>query len=107
MNWSGVMPAVTTPLTSDLSVDHDFLIRHTTWLLDNGCKGLVMLGSLGEGATLEPAEKLAILKSAVRASAPKGGTPVVAAISSLSTHNAVQLAKDAEDAGCSGLMVLP
>jgi 4-hydroxy-tetrahydrodipicolinate synthase len=106
MNWSGVMPAVTTPFNSDLTVDHEFLIRHTTWLLDNGCRGLVMLGSLGEGATLEPAEKLAILKSAVRASAPKG-TPVVAAISSLSTRNAVQLAKDAEAAGCSGLMVLP
>jgi 4-hydroxy-tetrahydrodipicolinate synthase len=106
MNWSGVMPAVTTPFNSDLTIDHEFLIRHTTWLLDNGCKGLVMLGSLGEGATLEPAEKLAILKSAVRSSAPKG-TPVVAAISSLSTRNAVQLAKDAEVAGCSGLMVLP
>jgi dihydrodipicolinate synthase/N-acetylneuraminate lyase len=106
MNWSGVMPAVTTPFNSDLTVNHHFLVRHTTWLLDNGCRGLVMLGSLGEGATLEPAEKLAILKSAVRASAPKG-TPIVAAISSLSTRNAVQLAKDAEDAGCSGLMVLP
>lgn len=106
MNWFGVMPAVTTPFNSDLSVDHEFLVRHATWLLDNGCKGLVMLGSLGEGATLEFAEKVAILKSAVRASGSKG-TPVVAAISSLSTRNAVQLAKESEEAGCSGLMVLP
>jgi len=106
MKWSGVMPAVTTPFNSDLTVDHDFLVHHMTWLLDNGCNGLVMLGSLGEGATLEPAEKIAILKSAVRASATKG-TPVVAAISSLSTRNAVQLAREAQDAGCGGLMVLP
>lgn len=106
MNWSGVMPAVTTPFNGDLTVDHELLFRHTAWLLGNGCKGLVVLGSLGEGATLEPAEKLAILNSAVRASQAKG-TPVVAAISSLSTRNAVQLAKDAEGAGCSGLMVLP
>jgi 1-pyrroline-4-hydroxy-2-carboxylate deaminase len=106
MNWSGVLPAVTTPFNPDLTVDHDFLLRHTTWLLDNGCSGLVMLGSLGEGATLEPAEKVAILKSSVKASAAKG-TPVVAAISSLSTHNAVQLAKEAQGVGCSGLMVLP
>jgi len=34
-------------------------------------------------------------------------TPVVAAISSLSTKNAVKLAKEAEDVGCSALMVLP
>jgi len=106
MNFSGVMPAVTTPFNSDLTVDYEFLSRHTTWLLDNGCKGLVMLGSLGEGATLEHSEKVAILKSAVQASEAKG-TPVVASISALSTCNAIQFAKDAEGAGCSGLMVLP
>ena len=106
MNWFGVMPAMTTPFTADLAVDHDFLFRHVSWLLENGCHGLVALGSLGEGATLEHAEKIAILKTAVKASQVKG-TPVVAAISSLSTSNAVQLAKDAEQAGCSGLMVLP
>lgn len=106
MNWSGVMPAVTTPFHADLTVDHELLLRHTTWLLENGCRGLVMLGSLGEGATLEPAEKIEILQTAVRVSKAKG-MPVVATISSLSTNNAVRLAKDAESAGCDGLMVLP
>jgi 4-hydroxy-tetrahydrodipicolinate synthase len=105
MNWYGVMPAITTPFDAHLAVDHAFLAAHARWLLDNGCTGLVMLGSLGEGATLEHHEKVAILKTAVRASA--GKTPVVAAISALSTAGAVQLAKEAEAAGCSGLMVLP
>ena len=106
MKWFGVMPAMTTPFTADLAVDHAFLFRHAAWLLENGCHGLVALGSLGEGATLEHAEKIAILKTAVKASEEKG-TPVVAAISALSTSNAVLLAKEAEQAGCSGLMVLP
>jgi 4-hydroxy-tetrahydrodipicolinate synthase len=106
MKWFGVMPAATTPFDKDLKVDHEFLARHTAWLLENGCTGLVMLGSLGEGATLEHDEKVAILKTAVKTSKAKG-TPVVAAISALSTRNAVQLAMDAEQAGCSGLMVLP
>src|ERR1035437_469656 len=104
MNWSGVMPAMTTPFDTNMKVDHGFLAQHAAWQLGNGCHGLVMLGSLGEGATLEHDEKLAILKTAVRVA---GKRPVVAAISSLSTRNAVQLAKEAEDAGCSGLMVLP
>ena len=104
MNWSGVMPAMTTPFDTNMKVDYGFLAQHAAWQLGNGCQGLVMLGSLGEGATLEHDEKLAILKTAVRVA---GKTPVVAAISSLSTRNAVQLAKEAEDAGCSGLMVLP
>lgn len=104
MNWFGVMPAMTTPFDSALAVDHAFLARHAAWLLENGCTGLVTLGSLGEGATLEASEKVAILKTAVQAA---GKSPVVAAISSLSTASAVSLAKEAEEVGCAGLMVLP
>src|SRR5277367_5251251 len=105
MNWSGVMPAMTTAFGGNLAVDHNFMSRHAQWLLANGCSGLVMLGSLGEGATLDTAEKVAILKNTVKTVA--SGTPVVAAISSLSTSHAVAIAKEAERAGCSGLMVLP
>src|ERR1700710_73270 len=104
MNWSGVMPAMTTAFDTNLKADHQFLAQHAAWQLGNGCTGLVMLGSLGEGATLEHDEKIAILKTAVRVAGKK---PVVAAISSLSTHGAVQLAKEAEEAGCSVLMVWP
>ena len=105
MNWSGVMPATTTPFDRQMAVDHKFLAQHVTWLLDNGCTGLVMLGSLGEGATLSVPEKIAVLETAVRATGKRG--PVIAAISSLSTGGAVDLAQAAKNAGCSGLMVLP
>src|ERR1700733_7606275 len=71
MIWSGVMPAMTTPFDNDLKVDHPFLSQHAAWLLGNGCTGLVMLGSLGEGATLEANEKIDILKTAVGVSAGK------------------------------------
>ena len=103
MNWQGVIPAITTPFREDLSVDHDFLAKHAKWMLDNGCTGIVALGSLGEGATLEFDEKLAVLQTLVRGMR----APVVAAISALSTDVAVRLAKNAERIGCSGLMVLP
>jgi dihydrodipicolinate synthase/N-acetylneuraminate lyase len=105
MHWNGVMPAMTTAFHADLSVDHDFMRRHANWLLSNGCTGLVMLGSLGEGVTLEEDEKIAILRNMTANVA--GRAPVVAAISSLSTSGAVRLAKEAEQAGCDGLMVLP
>ena len=104
MNFTGVLPAMTTPFDTNRNVDHRFLAQHAAWQLGNGCAGLVMLGSLGEGATLEHEEKIAILKTAVSVA---GSKPVIAAISSLSTSGAVALAKDAEQAGCSGLMVLP
>ena len=71
MIWSGVMPAMTTAFDNDLAVDHRFLAQHAAWLLGNGCTGLVMLGSLGEGATLEHEEKIEILRTAVRVAAAR------------------------------------
>jgi 4-hydroxy-tetrahydrodipicolinate synthase len=105
MNWAGVMPAMTTAFDANYAVDHAFLAQHAAWLLGNGCTGLVMLGSLGEGATLDHDEKVEVLKTAVRVA--NGKAPVVAAISSLSTSNAVKLAQQAEQVGCEGLLVLP
>ena len=46
MNWTGVMPAMTTCFDQDFKVDHGFIGKHANWLLDNGCTGLVLLGSL-------------------------------------------------------------
>lgn len=103
--WRGVIPAITTPFRSDGSVDHDFFAKHCAWLIDNGCTGIVALGSLGEGAALNREEKAAVLKTAV--AALKNRAPVVAGIAALSTSEAVELAQDAERAGCDGLMVLP
>jgi dihydrodipicolinate synthase/N-acetylneuraminate lyase len=105
MNWKGVMPAITTPFDEALQVDHAFMAAHCRWLLENGCTGIVALGSLGEGATLTFDEKIKVLRTCVQA--VKGHAPVVAAVSALSTSEAVDIAKTALDAGCEGLMVLP
>src|SRR6266700_1572571 len=105
MNWTGVMPAITTCFDANLDVDHEFMAKHCRWLLENGCTGIVPLGSLGEGATLSFDEKLQVLRTCVNAAS--GRAPVVASISALSTSEATTLAKAAADAGCDALMVLP
>ncbi|MFP5237626.1 MAG: dihydrodipicolinate synthase family protein [Acidobacteriota bacterium] len=105
MNWKGVMPAMTTAFQPDLTVDYKAVARQAQWLIENGCTGIVCLGSLGEAATLNVAEKVEILKTVVKALDRKA--PVVAAVSALSTAEAVELARAAQDAGCSGLMILP
>ena len=105
LNWRGVMPATTTAFDSALNVDHEFVAKHAKWLIDNGCTAIIAPGSLGESATLSFAEKSALWSTLVVAVGDR--VPVVAAIASLSTAEAVLLAKRAVDAGCSGLMVLP
>jgi 1-pyrroline-4-hydroxy-2-carboxylate deaminase len=105
MKWKGVMPAITTCFDEQDRIDHAFMAAHCRWLVENGCAGIVALGSLGEGATLTFAEKEALLQNCVKAL--KGRAPVVAAISSLTTAEAVALARSAEKAGCEALMILP
>src|SRR4030081_979503 len=105
MNWNGVMPAMTTAFDAKDRVDGEFMSRHATWMVDNGRTALIMLGSLGEAATPPSEEKVGILKNMV--ATVKGRVPVVAAISALATQDAAEQAKAAEDAGCSGLMILP
>ncbi len=105
MTWRGVIPAMTTGLDEALNVDHAFVARHSNWLIDNGCTGIVTLGSLGESATMSFGEKMAVIETVVKAVGDRA--PVVAGIASLSTADAVATAKGAAERGCSGLMVLP
>ena len=105
MNWKGVMPALTTGFDENLKVDHAFMSKHCLWLLENGCSGIVLLGSLGEGATLSFEEKLQIVQNCVRT--VRGRSPVVASVSALSTADAVSQAKAFADVGCDALMILP
>ncbi len=104
-DWTGVFPAITTPFHDDGAVDEEFLAEHLRWLVDHGSRGIVALGSLGEGATLSFAEKIRILE--VCSEALDGRVPLVAGISGLSTSSCVQLARAAADAGAEGLLVLP
>ncbi len=105
MNWKGVIPAITTNLKADLSVDHDALAAHCRWMIDSGCTGLVCCGSLGEAQTLTFDEKIAVVRTAVAAVGDRA--PVALGIASLTTVEAVAMAQAAQAAGAQGLMVLP
>ncbi len=103
--WRGVVPAITTPFAEDGRVDHAFLARHTGWMIDAGCTGIVPLGSLGEAATLSFDEKLAIVATLVEALGDRA--PVIPGIAALSTDEAVRLARECERLGARGIMALP
>lgn len=105
MNWTGVLPAITTNLRANGAIDHAALARHCRWMIDSGCNGIVCCGSLGEAATLSFEEKVAVAATCVKAVGKRA--PVVLGIASLATAEAVALAKAAAKVGCQGLMVLP
>lgn len=99
------MPAITTPFDESLQIDLMFMRRHARQMIEGGCTGIVTPGSLGEGGLLTLEEKIAIWEGLVEELGTRA--PVIAAVSALSTEEAVELAKAAQDHGCRGLMVLP
>src|ERR1017187_8544624 len=101
MNWKGVMPAITTSFTENLQVDHSFVARHCRWLLDNGCTGIVALGSLGEGATLPVEARLKLLPPCGDGS--PGRARVLPSIRARAPAEAVTLGKAASELGSDGL----
>ena len=51
--WSGVIPAITTQLKKDQSLDLEATARHADVLIQSGVSGIVFLGSLGEKPSLD------------------------------------------------------
>jgi 4-hydroxy-tetrahydrodipicolinate synthase len=105
VTWSGVYPAVTTQFNTDQSLNLEATAAHAEHLIRAGVHGLIMLGSVGENTVLDPAEKRAILATAIEA--VQGRVPVLSGVAESSTAGACRFAADAEAAGADGLMVLP
>ena len=63
--WHGVFPAVTTQFAEDLSIDIEATqtVRHA--FVNDGVRGLIVLGTCGENNSLDPAEKRRVLKATV------------------------------------------
>ena len=104
-SWAGVFPAVTTQFGPALEVDLPATRAVQAALIEDGVHGLVVLGTVGENNSLSAGEKRSVLKAAVETAA--GRVPVIAGVSELTTAAAVEFARDAQELGAGGLMVLP
>ncbi len=105
IGWSGVFPAATTQFKSDLSVDYEATQRMQDALVKDGVDGLVILGTVGEGNSLDAEEKRKLIATTVEAA--RGRVPVIVGVSEMTTPRGAALARDAEKLGAAGLMVLP
>ena len=96
---------MTTQFTRARALDLPATCLHIETMIAAGVHGIVMLGSLGENLTLEPAEKLQVLRAAVATA--RGRVPVVSGVIETSTLAACRYAEGAARSGVAGLMVLP
>jgi 4-hydroxy-tetrahydrodipicolinate synthase len=102
--FDGVGVALVTLFNRDGGVDAPATAAHAARLVDAGVRGVVVAGSTGEAATLEPDERSALL-AAVR-DAVDGRAPVLAGTGAPSARQALALSQRAAGDGADALLVL-
>ena len=78
IEWTGVLPAITTPFAKDGSVDHAGLRANIERLMGLGCTGVVSAGCTGEFWALTAAEKADVYRTTVE-TIGDGGWKIVGA----------------------------
>lgn len=100
----GVFPYLVSPVDPDGTVRRDVLGRLCDDLIQSGVHGLTPLGSTGEFAYLNSAQRLAVVQTTIEAAG--GRVPVVAGVASTSTLDAVAQAKAYQKLGASGILAI-
>jgi 4-hydroxy-tetrahydrodipicolinate synthase len=99
-----VLTAMVTPFTADGALDVARAGELAARLVDEGNDGLVISGTTGEAPTTTDAEKEQLLRAVV--DAVGGRAHVVAGVGTNNTAHSVELARTAEKAGATGLLVV-
>jgi 4-hydroxy-tetrahydrodipicolinate synthase len=103
-DFHGVFPYLVSPVDPDGTLRRDVLARLCDDLIASGVHGLTPLGSTGEFAYLNNAQREAVVKTTIEAA--RGRVPVVAGVASTSTQDAVAQAKAYQKLGADGILAI-
>ena len=104
-DFHGVFPYLVTPIDPDGKVRTSVLARLCEDLITTGgVHGLTPLGSTGEFAYLNSAQRTMVVQATIEAA--KGRVPVVAGVASTSTSDAVAQAKSYQQLGADGILAI-
>jgi 4-hydroxy-tetrahydrodipicolinate synthase len=100
-----MLTAMITPMTSEGAVDYDGAARLAEYLVtDMRNDGLVISGTTGESPTTSDAEKARLLRTVIDAVGDRA--TIVAGVGTNDTAHTCELARQAEEAGAHGLLVV-
>lgn len=100
-----VLAAGLTPLKIDNSIDYEQFAAHVRWLLANGCDGVVIFGTTGEGNSFSVAERQSALDALLQADiAPQ---QLIVATGCCALPDTVSLTTHALASGVQRVLVLP
>jgi 4-hydroxy-tetrahydrodipicolinate synthase len=101
----GIIPATVLPMTADYAPDFSAYGRYLEWILEQDPVALAVNMDTGEGPQLSPAERVKVIQQ-TRALA-SNQCPVLAGVMGGSTLDAVDNARQAQQAGAQGLVIFP
>src|SRR5579885_3273947 len=103
-NFHGVFPYLVSPIDARGRVKTDVLGRLASDLIDAGVHGLTPLGSTGEFAYLDAAQRETVVRATIEAA--HGRVPVIAGVASTATADAVRQAKTCQKLGADGILAI-
>jgi 4-hydroxy-tetrahydrodipicolinate synthase len=103
-DFHGVFPYLVSPIDRDGRIKTDVLAKLASDLIDAGVHGLTPLGSTGEFAYLDAAQREAVVHTTVEAAAKR--VPVIAGVASTATADAVAQAKRYQQLGADGILAI-
>jgi 4-hydroxy-tetrahydrodipicolinate synthase len=103
-DFHGVFPYLVSPIDQNGRILTDVLGRLASDLIKAGVHGLTPLGSTGEFAYLNPAQREAVVRSTIEAA--RGQVPVIAGVASTATAEAVEQAKTYQALGADGILAM-
>ena len=104
--FHGSLVALVTPMKANGDIDYPNLERLVAWHLENETDGLVVLGTTGESATIEPDERAKIIAQVVSQVNEK--ISVIIGTGTNATVHAIELTRQAMEAGAdAALLVTP
>ncbi len=100
VDWTGPMPAVTTPFRADGSIDESSFQKNVERLLGSGASGVVPGGCTGEFWALSHEERKHLYHLAQEAVG--GAGTLIVGTGAVTVDETVSLTREAEEAGCDG-----
>lgn len=97
--------AVTTPVTPDLRPDADLLLARCNSLMADGCDGITLFGTTGEGAEFSVADRTATLDRLIWGGLDAGRA--IVSVGALSIPDVVELSVHALEQRVAGVLLMP
>ena len=103
--FTGIWPALLTPLTETLDVDIPKFAAHCSALLEAGCTGVTPFGTTGEGPSFSVAERKAAIDGLIAHGVP--AERILVSTSCAALPDVVELTRHALAVGAHGCLMLP